>query len=443
MQRLKWVSILALVGGLSLMMMGHVDSRHITVQSGDATKQQAILQAQAKKLAAGPLQPLMQAIEANKESIIREWISIAEIPAPSRKEAKRRRVIAAKWKAAGLRVSTDQIGNLIGVLPGTEGNKHKQIVIMAHLDTVFDATMSHKVRRVGTKLHGLGIGDDTSGLINLVILARYFRKFGLRFKRDIVFVASVQEEIGLRGATHFVKQRKDKTAMIISVDGGFGGLSYGALGIEWYRIAFRGKGNHTLSSMGKPSTTHAVAQAITSIYQLRVPRTPMTKRTWYNIGRMGAGRVVNAQALESWFSIDLRSMDATELKRLKRAVFGIVQTVAYKVGVQAHITSLQTLPAAQIKGAKHSKLVQSTKAILHVLGRKKVWLSPTGASDYCAGIAVGIPGINIGTSRGGGAHTPKEWIDTKYMPKGIQQTALLLSMMAELQPPTPTTPKRK
>ncbi|MDF1663560.1 MAG: M20/M25/M40 family metallo-hydrolase [Planctomycetota bacterium] len=376
------------------------------------------------------LLPVLLDIDKNDEAMIKEWIRIAEIPAPSKKEEKRAAYFVKLFKEVGLEASQDKIGNVIGLKKGRKGKGKKKLMVCAHLDTVFGPEVNVKVRREGRVLHGPGVGDDTSGLINLATVLRLIKKHKLSFDRDIYFVATVQEELGLYGARAFLGQRKDEIEMVLSIDGGYGGVSYGALGIHWYKIHFKGQSRHTLSSMYQPSTTHALGLALSEIYTLRVPQEPEMKKTWYNVGSVGGGGVVNAQAKDAWFSIDLRSMDAGELKKLEDVVFGIARKAAYKVGVRCEIETVQKFPAAQLKGMKEHRLVQSSRAVLKALGVKDPRISPSGASDHCVAINMGIPGINIGTAVGRGAHSLEESVDTSMANQGIKQSLLIIDLMA-------------
>jgi tripeptide aminopeptidase len=379
------------------------------------------------------LAPLLHQVEAQHERIITDWVRIAEIPAPSRQEQQRATHVATLFRDAGLEVSRDAIGNVIGLKRGRAGAGKKRIVIAAHLDTVFGPEVDVTVRREGMILHGPGVGDDSSGLVNLVTLARLLAEHDITFSRDVVFLATVQEEIGLFGARAYMEAQRPNVEMFISVDGGYGGVSYGALGIHWYKIHFEGESRHTLSSVGRPSTTDALGRAMARIYQLKVPREPEMKKTWLNLGSIGGGSVINAQAKDAWFTADLRSLDRAELARLEGAVFGIARAAAYEVGVRCRIETIQKFPAAQIKGAREHRLVTSAKAVLESLGVEQPRLSASGASDHCVAVSMGIPGINIGTAKGKGAHSLEESVDATHAPRGIQQTALLLAMLAGLE----------
>ena len=75
------------------------------------------------------------------------------------------------FAAAGLRVETDETGNVIGEFPGSSPDI---VMLTAHLDTVFPAGTDVHVKREGGRLLAPGISDNGTGLAALVALARCF-----------------------------------------------------------------------------------------------------------------------------------------------------------------------------------------------------------------------------------------------------------------------------
>ncbi len=90
-------------------------------------------------------------IEKNREKIIKEWIYLTEIPAPSGHEEKRANYMKEQFEAAGLdEVLIDRTGNAIGIWKGSD--QGKKIIISAHMDTVFQGVWKIKVKREGNCL---------------------------------------------------------------------------------------------------------------------------------------------------------------------------------------------------------------------------------------------------------------------------------------------------
>ena len=99
-------------------------------------------------------------IDRNHENILREWIAITEINAPSGQEQRRAKYIEGLLRTYHLDdVHYDTAGNLIAVRKGTGGGP--VIVFDAHMDTVFQSGLQIKATVRDGKVYAPGIGDDT------------------------------------------------------------------------------------------------------------------------------------------------------------------------------------------------------------------------------------------------------------------------------------------
>jgi len=86
-------------------------------------------------------------IEAREQTLILDWIKLAEIPAASGGEQARAKYVREQLAGMGFSsVRTDEIGNVIAERPGTDPNG-PVIAFAAHMDTVFAATIPRKVKR--------------------------------------------------------------------------------------------------------------------------------------------------------------------------------------------------------------------------------------------------------------------------------------------------------
>ncbi len=99
--------------------------------------------------------------------------------------------------------------NLVGYIEGTSENKDNVLVVVAHYD------------HLGIKNNEIynGADDNGSGVAGMFALAEHFVK--KRPKHTIIFVAVDAEEIGLKGAKHFVNNPpvpQEKIALCINLD---------------------------------------------------------------------------------------------------------------------------------------------------------------------------------------------------------------------------------
>jgi acetylornithine deacetylase/succinyl-diaminopimelate desuccinylase-like protein len=134
------------------------------------------------------------------------------------------------------------------------------------MDTVFPRHTNVRVtRKPDGTLHAPGVGDNSASVANLLNAMRAIESAGLKTRGDLLFVFTVQEEIGLKGMYAWLEQNPKAADLLVALDGGLGPINYGALGIFWSRMKFTGPGAHTNFSRGVPHPMRAAAQCITDI----------------------------------------------------------------------------------------------------------------------------------------------------------------------------------
>src|SRR5437588_9272351 len=98
------------------------------------------------------IQRAFQFIDDMRDELEAELVRLCEIPAPPFKEETRAREVARRFEEIGLvGVRTDNVGNVIAERPGLA--LQPNVVISAHLDTVFPEGTDVQVRRKGTRLY--------------------------------------------------------------------------------------------------------------------------------------------------------------------------------------------------------------------------------------------------------------------------------------------------
>jgi len=342
-----------------------------------------------------------------------EWIRLTEMPGKSRLEQQRGAYVKQVFEQEGLKVSVDSIGNVTGVRKGTGGGP--TIVIAAHIDVVFPPETNRKVRRSGDTLFAPGVGDNTASVANMLSTLRVMNATKFTSTGDIIFIGTVQEELGLKGMEYWL-QHNPKPDLLIVPDGAYGSVSYGALGIYWTKFVFTHPGAHTLSSRGIPTPVKAVAKAIDRLYQLQFDALP--NGAVMNIGQIHGGNIFNAVPQELYFTVDLRSSDPALLDSLDRAITRITQEVAaeQKVGLRVEVEQKSGAGGTekQLEGARAHPLVQTAIDINRALGISAGMPGAseavaTGATDANPGVVRKIPSIAIGGSKATGAHQLTEY----------------------------------
>ena len=371
----------------------------------------------------------------NEPAIVDEWIRLTEVPSPSGKEQARADYVRAELQKLGLTdIRTDEMLNVSGVRKGT--GKGPSVAFAAHLDTVFPAATDVKVRRDGDILRAPGIGDDTGNVVALLEAFRALNRAGIKTKGDLIFLASTQEELGLKGAKYWLTHTPSRPDMFVALDIRSNVVWYGALRIDMMKFYFSAPAVHTLFSRGTPSPAKAVVRAVEAVYAIPLPplaadvddaRLPVI-----NVGMLGGGTVANAIPSETWFTVDLRSLDTPTQDRLRTAVTDAARRAADDEHVKFRIEN--TLVTED-----YSKSLTKEQRLSHPLvktavdaanyfrkpGSPAVVPADLGSTDANIAISLGIPAIATGALLSTNQHQLEENAEGPSIVPGIKQVISL------------------
>ena len=369
-----------------------------------------------------------------------EQVRITEIPAPPFQEGTRAAYFKKQLSAAGLRVESDAIGNVIGEWSGSSPDI---VMLTAHLDTVFPAGTDVHVKREGGRLLAPGISDNGTGLAALLALAKAFREARIKTKMTILFVADVGEEGegNLRGMRALVETYKKHLKYVIALDGSATEyVTTAALASRRVEVSIAGPGGHSWSDFGVPNPIHALGRGIARFVAARVPESP---RTSFNVGEIEGGTSVNSIPSRASMKVDLRSESEQELSKLEAFLREAMQTgideemsAARERGMAGganlldlKINVLGVRPAGELP--ENSPLLAALLAADSQLGNRS--RRERSSTDANIPLSLGIPAISLGAGgRSGGAHTIEEWYDPTGRELGLQRVALTVLGVAGL-----------
>ena len=376
----------------------------------------------------------IQSVDDRSAAIVEEWVHLTEIPAPSRKEQARAEYIRAEMQKLGLsEIRVDDMSNVSGVRKGTGGGPI--VVFAAHMDTVFPEGTDLNVKRDGDVLRAPGIGDDTSNLMAVLEMFRALDRGGVKTKGDLIFLASVQEELGLLGAKHWLESSGYKPDMFVAVDVGADQVWYGALRITQYKFHYTSPGAHTMESRGGPSPARAVAKGIAGVYDVPLPPVAEGLDTFKvpvaNVGMLGGGTVFNAVPREAWFTVDLRSLDTPTQSRLEQAVETAARHAAdeERVGFRMEKSAFLDYSKARSQEARlNDPLVRTALAVVNHFrqpGTPAIVPADVGSTDANNAIAMGIPAVAIGATAEHLPHRLEENAEASSIVPGVKRLIAL------------------
>ena len=365
-------------------------------------------------------------IDKNHDAILREWIAITEINAPSKQEQERAKFIESLLRKYKLEIRYDSVGNLIATRKGTGGGP--VTVFDAHMDTVFQPGLKIKATVRDGRVYAPGVGDDTRNIEALLATIRALDAARIKTKGDLVFLFTVDEEAGMTGAKQYTKENKGKVDYYIALDGGYEGFTYAGIGINWYRHHFIGPGGHTRSRTPPYSATLPLARAIARIYELKVPTNPSSN---LNIGMLGGSEVPNAKAADAWFTVDLRSTNNDVIADLEKKIATILDEEAKRAGVTVKTDVISSSPAAVLPGNRESNLVKIAEAVHRAMGFDPP-IGNAGSNNSSAALLQGITSISTGAGPCSDSHALTENCEIEPLYKGIKKILLLEVALAGL-----------
>ena len=385
---------------------------------------------------------VLEILRGSAAATTEEQIRITEIPAPPFQESGRAAYMKKLFVSTGLRVETDDTGNVIGEWPGSSPDV---VMLTAHLDTVFPASTDVRVKREGGRFLAPGISDNGTGLAALVALSKAFREAKIKTNKTILFVADVGEEGegNLRGMRALVEAYKKRLKYVVALDGSATEyVTTAALASRRVEITITGPGGHSWSDFGAPNPIHALGRGIARFVTARVPESP---RTSFNIGEIEGGTSVNSIPSSAQMKVDLRSEAEPELAQLE-----VLLRDAIKAGIDEEMSAarergmagsanllnlkinvLGVRPAGELP--ENSPLLAALLAADTHLGNRS--RRERSSTDANIPLSVGIPALSIGAGgRSGGAHTLEEWYDPAGRELGLQRVALTVLGVAGLEP---------
>ena len=358
------------------------------------------------------------------EEVVEDTLRLCRIPGPTFDEAERAAYAEARMRAIGLDdVQVDDIYNVTGVIDGPR--QGPTTLVAAHIDTVFPHGTPLETRRAANRLYGPSIGDNSVAVAGMLRVAQAIRRLDEPPPGRVIFAANVGEEgLGnLCGIRALLQRWEGQIDAVLAVEGhGVDEIRNAGIGSTRLEITFTGEGGHSWGAFGAPSAIHAMGAAIHKITRLKLPHQPKTS---YNVGLVEGGESINTIAPRAAMLLDLRSVDPTYLQRLELRVNRIFESVAQDTGIGIESRTVGQRPAAVLDIAH--PLCRRMQDIRKRLRLRQAAFSAS-STDANLPLSLGIPSLCLGMTRGGLAHTVREYIDIPPILLGMRQ--LYLAVLA-------------
>jgi acetylornithine deacetylase/succinyl-diaminopimelate desuccinylase-like protein len=182
-----------------------------------------------------------------------------------------------------------------------------------------------------------------------------------------------------------------------------------AVGSVRVGLTVRGPGGHAWEDRVRPSAVEALARIVVGIEALGQPEDRSA-----NVGVIRGGEAINGRPREATAELELRASDEGVLGDLEAGLRGLVARCDERLSVDIH--EFGRRPAGRI--ARDHPLVASLASAFAANGIAVTYTS--ASTDANAAFEVGIPAVATGLVRGGGTHTPEEWVDLADLGRSLR-----------------------
>lgn len=336
-----------------------------------------------------------------------ELARFSAIPAATGSEEARIAWLQERLSGQPGSLARDEVGNLVWRFGGAAGSP--ELLLMAHVDTVFHGVDVIEVVQSDGALIGPGVGDNAAAVMTVVWAMSALASIppGLA----VAFTVGEEGLGNLRGALHAC--RSLQPAMAIALEGHhLDEIVTDHVGSTRARVSVSGPGGHSWADRGTPSAIHAL-----------LPIGAVLAASGANIGTISGGSAVNAIAAEAEFVVERRSIDQAELDAFEAEVREL--RVDDPLRLDCEIVGRR--PAGRIE--RHHRLVRAIVEAHRSLGLPERF--DAGSTDANAAASFDIPAVSIGCTRGSGMHTLHERIELEPLELGVRQLVAVIEAFAD------------
>jgi acetylornithine deacetylase/succinyl-diaminopimelate desuccinylase-like protein len=357
-----------------------------------------------------------------RERILADAVMIGEIPAPTFAEDKLVRFICDRFTEDALdQISIDEVNNAMAVLPGAKP-EGPNILVAAHTDRVWNASIDHAITVTADRLTGPGIADNALGVAALTTLPSILNELGVRLRANLVLLGS-SRSMGrgdLQGLRFFTENAKLPLAAAVCVEGvQLGRLSYSSLGMNRCEIQVTTPEEHHWESWSLSGAIISLTQIVQRILAIETPEAPKTSII---LGSINAGSSYNVPPTRAALRFEVRSEEPGMVRRIREQIEEIVAQTIAENRINARLEVIASRRPGSI-GFSHP-FVRAARAILQQLG-----VEPTVApstSELSVLLENDIPALTIGLTEGDNKHQLDETIRIEPIAGGLAQLVALL-----------------
>lgn len=340
------------------------------------------------------------------------------------------RKLGEEWRQRGARVEfmrqRDRGNHLRAELWLGQGKPAGQILVLGHTDTVYERGSLAKspFRIAGGRAYGPGTLDMKGGLVIALFAVDALRAAQAEARRRFVFLWTSDEETGSESSQKLIEKEAGRSSAVLVLEPGTGAtgkLKTQRKAIGGFEVRATGRAAHAgVNPQDGVNAVHEMALQIARMVKFNDARRGVT----VNADVISGGVRSNVIPASAHAVIDARAVRLADMQRLvrkMRALRPILDGAKIEVSGGLHRPPMEKRISAG--------LFKKAQALAGEMGFAVEGSLSGGGSDGNLTAALGVPTLDGLGAVGAGAHTPGEYITTKFLP---QRAALLAALLASL-----------
>jgi len=369
-----------------------------------------------------------------ESEMVRVLRSIVEIESPSLDKAAVDRCgarVAADFRRRGgdVRILRDaRRGNLVRVEIGaSKSPEASQILVLGHLDTVYPiGTLRRMPFRVADRrAWGPGTFDMKGGIVLALFAVEALRALRITPRRKIVFLWTSDEEIGSEASRSVIEKeaRRSKAVLVLEPSlGRDGRAKTQRKGIGEVEVIVHGRAAHAgVDPERGVNAAHELALQIARLMRMNDARRGITVQA--NV--ISGGTVTNVVPEFARAQVDVRFARARDARGLERRLLGLRPILK---GARIEVRGGINRPPLE-RTAGVARLFRQAQAIAREIGFRLDEASTGGGSDGNSTAAMGVPTLDGIGVVGDGAHSLREHVVVRELPRRVAMLAGLLAAL--------------
>ena len=297
------------------------------------------------------------------------------------------------------------------------GAQNPQVVLLAHLDTVWPHGSYQPLWEVkGDVVRGPGVFDMKAGFLQ----ALYALK---GIEGSVALIATTDEETGSHASRALIKDISSKAKAVLVLEASLDGkVKTGRKGTSMYQVHVHGVASHAgLEPEKGVNATTEIAHIILKLASLESAEHGTTVVPT----ALHSGNTTNTVPDHAILDIDIRSFAISELERVHAAITGITA-----VNPLARIEVTGGINRPPLQPASTAALYERAEKVAASIGMAPLGSAHVGgASDGNFAAAAGAQVLDGLGAVGQGAHAPHEWVSAASLEP---RTALLHALIKDL-----------